>query len=171
MSFRVGVLQYTFSRGTIIVLFVSLLFFNKNAQAQIKDSLKTGFLADAAEEYWSAHQPGEKKDFSQMINHISVRNGKGFISTGGYFREVYELFDNYLWGIGPQDNNGYFLHRAIVHADFRYNKNIRAFVQAQSSFISGRNGGPRPVQDLDKLAVDQIFGEYSFHSKGKSLYR
>jgi hypothetical protein len=115
-------------------------------------------------------KPGEKKDFSQMINHISIRNGKGFISAGGYFREVYELFDNYLWGIGPPDSNGYFLHRAIVHADIRYNKNIRVFVQVQSSFISGRNGGPRPVQDLDKLAVDQVFGEYSFHSKNKSLY-
>ena len=154
----------------ITIFFASSLFFNTNVQAQIKDSLKTGFLPDAAEEYWPAHLPGEKKDFSQMINHISIRDGKGFISTGGYFREVYELFDNYLWGIGPQDNNGYFLHRAIVHADFRYNKNIRVFAQAQSSFLSGRNGGPRPVQDLDKLAVDQIFGEYSFHSKGKNLY-
>jgi len=105
-----------------------------------------------------------------MINHLSIRSGKGFISTGGYFREVYELFDNYLWGIGPQDNNGYFLHRAIVHADLRYNKNIRAFVQMQSSFLSGRNGGPRPVQDLDKLAVDQVFGEYSSRSIGKTLY-
>jgi hypothetical protein len=170
MSFRVGILHCTFFRGTTIVLFASLVFFNKNVQAQIKDSLKTGFLLDAAEEYWPAHQPGEKKDFSQMINHISIRNSKGFISTGGYFREVYELYDSYLWGRGPQDNNGYFLHRAIVHADFRYNKNIRAFVQAQSSFLSGRNGGPRPVQDLNKLAFDQIFGEYSFHSKSKSLY-
>lgn len=152
------------------MLFASLLFFNKNVQAQSKDSSKTGFLLDAAEEYWPAHQPGEKRDFSQMINHISIRNSKGFISTGGYFREVYEFFDNYLWGRGPQDNNGYFLHRAIVHADLHYNKNIRAFLQAQSSFLSGRNGGPRPVQDLNKLAFDQIFGEYSFHSKSKRLF-
>src|SRR5260221_1115953 len=163
-------MQSTFYRRITIFLFVSFLFFNKNIQAQIKDSLKTGFLLDAAEEYWPAHQPGEQKHFSDRINHIPVRNGKGFISTGGYFREMYEMYDNYLWGRGPQDNNGYFLHRAIVHADFRYNKNIRVFVQAQSSFLSGRNGGARPVQDLDKLAIDQIFGEYSFYSKSKSLY-
>src|SRR5258705_8964285 len=162
-------LRCTFLRSTTIFLFVSLLFFSKNVQAQIKDSLKTGFLLDAAEEYWPAHQPGEQKDFSDKINHIPIRDGKGFISTGGYFREVYEYYDNHLWGRGPQDNNGYFLHRAIVHADFRYNKNIRAFVQAQSSFLSGRNGGARPV-DLDKLAIDQIFGEYSFYSKSKDSY-
>ena len=155
-------LHYSFFRSATTFLFVSFLFFNKNVQAQIKDSLKTGFLSDAAEEYWPAHQPGEQKHFSDRINHMPIRNSKGFVTIGGYFREAYELYDNYLWGRGPQDNNGYFLHRAIVHTDLRYNKNIRAFVQAQSSFISGRNGGARPVQDLDKLAIDQIFGEYSF---------
>ena len=162
-------LRCTFLRSTTIFLFVSLLFFNKNVQAQIKDSLKTGFLLDAAEEYWPAHQTGEQKDFSGMINHIPIRNSKGFISMGGNFREVYEYYDNHLWGRGPQDNDGYFLHRAIVHADLRYNKNIRVFAEAQSSFLSGRNGGARPV-DLDKLAIDQIFGEYSFYSKSKNFY-
>jgi hypothetical protein len=39
-----------------MVLFASLLFFNTNVKGQIKDSLKTGFLPDAAEEYWPAHQ-------------------------------------------------------------------------------------------------------------------
>src|SRR5258706_10221959 len=163
-------LRCTFLRSITIFLFVLLLFFNKNVQAQINDSLKTGFLLDAAEEYWPAHQPGKQKDFSGMINHISIRNSKGFISIGGYFREVYEFYDNYLWGRGPQDNDGYFLHRAIVHADVRYNESIRVFVHAQSSFLSGRNGGARPVQDLDKVAIDQIFGEYSFYSRSNSLY-
>jgi alginate export protein len=162
-------LQDIFFRRISIFLFVSFLFFNKNTEAQIKDSLKTGFLPDAAEEYWPAHEPAEPKHFSDMINHIPIRNSKGFISTGGYFREVYEYYDNHLWGRGPQDNDGYFLHRAIVHADLRYNKNMRVFAQAQSSFLSGRNGGARPI-DLNKLAIDQIFGEYSFYSKNKSLY-
>ena len=162
-------LQDTFLRRITIFLFVSFLFINQNIQAQIKDSLKTGYLPDAAEEYWPEHKPGEPKYFSDMINHIPIRNSKGFISIGGNFREVYEYYDNHLWGRGPQDNNGYFLHRAIIHTDLRYNKNIRVFAQAQSSFLSGRNGGARPI-DLNKLAIDQIFGEYSFYSKNKSLY-
>jgi hypothetical protein len=157
MSRYIGASRCIRSRSTILLLLILLLLVGRHAQAQIKDSLKTGFLPDAAEEYWPA------------TNHISIREGKGFISVGAYFREVYELFDNYLWGIGPQ-GHGYFLHRAIVHADVRYNKNIRAFVQVQSSFLSGRIGGPRPVQDLDKLAVDQVFGEYSFRSANKSLF-
>jgi hypothetical protein len=140
-----------------------------NVRAQIRDSLKTGYLLDAAEEYWPAHQPWEQEDLSDRINHIPIGNGEGVLSLGGNFREVYEYYDNHLWGRGPQDNNGYFLHRAIVHADFRYDMNIRVFAQAQSSFLSGRNGGARPI-DLDKLAIDQVFGEYSFYSKGKRCY-
>jgi hypothetical protein len=158
-------------QAIVIGILILLLFIiSETANAQIRDSVKTGYLPDAAEEYWPAHQSGEKADFSASINHIAIRDGKGFISTGGYFREVYELFDNYLWGRGLQDDNGYFLHRAIVHGDFRYNKNFRFFAELESSSVTGRNGGARPVQDLDKLAVDQIFGEYSFRSKNKSLY-
>jgi hypothetical protein len=158
-------------RSVSIVLVALLLLFDINVHAQSKDSLPTGFLPDAAEEYWPAYHVGDKKDFSHRVSHMPIRRGKGFIGIGGYFREVYELYDNYLWGSGVQDNNGYLLHRAIVHSDIRYNKNIRVFVQLQSSFLSGRNGGPRPVVDLNKLAVDQIFGEYSFFTKNKSLYR
>src|SRR6476659_8245885 len=85
-------LRRTLLRSTTIFLFVSLLLFHKNVQAQIKDSLKTGFLLDAAEEYSPAHQPGEQKDFSNTINHLPIRNNKGFISLGVYFREVYEYY-------------------------------------------------------------------------------
>src|SRR3954467_6373931 len=45
-------LQDTFFRRLTIFLFVSLLFFNEKTHAQIKDSLKTAYLPDAAEEYW-----------------------------------------------------------------------------------------------------------------------
>src|ERR1700751_2235806 len=138
-----GVFRCTFFRSITIVLVASLLFFNKDVQGQSKDSLKTGFLLDAAEEYWPAHHPGQPKNFSDMINHIPIRSNKGFISLGGNFREVYEYYDNHLWGRGAQDSNGYFLHTTIVQAAFRYNKNIRGFAQAQSSFLSGRNGGAR----------------------------
>src|SRR5258708_92613 len=160
-----------FLSAVAIGLTALLLFLiNQKANAQIRDSVKTGYLPDAAEEYWPAHQTGAKGDFLSLINYIAIRDGKGSISIGVYLREFYELFDNYLWGRGPQDNNGYFLHRAIVHGDFRYNENFRVFAEMESSLISDRNGGARPVQDLDKLAVDQVFGEYSFRSKNQSHF-
>jgi hypothetical protein len=127
--------------------------------AQHADSVKTGFLLDAAEEYWPKT---ESKDLLNSVKHISLRDDKSFISVGGSAREVYEYFDNYLWGIGPQDKNGYVLNRFLVHADYRYNSHFRFFGELESSFVNGRNGGPRPVQDLNKLAATELFGEYSF---------
>src|SRR2546423_15590224 len=93
----------SFFRRLTIFLFVSFLFLYENTQAQIKDSLKTAYLPDAAEEYWPAYQPTESRHFPDMIKHMPVRNNKGFISLGGNFREVYEYYDNHLWGRGPQD--------------------------------------------------------------------
>jgi hypothetical protein len=154
-----------------VALLTLLMLIYGRPYAQIKDSIATGYLPDAAEEYWPSHNDAGKRDLSSGINHIPIRNGKGFISTGGYFREGYDLFDNYLWGRGPDDNSGYLLHRAIVHADLRYSKNLRFFGQAQSSFISGRLGGPRPVQDLNKLAFDQIFAEYSIQRGARNFIR
>src|SRR5258706_16102238 len=90
-------MQSTFYRRITIFLFVSFLFFNKNIQAQIKDSLKTGYLLDAAEEYWPTHQLGEQKNFSDKINHIPMRGGKGFISMEVYFREMYGVYNIDLW--------------------------------------------------------------------------
>jgi hypothetical protein len=129
--------------------------------AQHADSVKTGFLLDAAEEYWP--KTGSK-GLLNSIKHISLRDDKSFLTLGGSAREVYEYFDNYLWGIGPQDKNGYVLNRFLVHADYRYNNHFRLFGELESSFVNGRNGGPRPVQDLNKLATTELFAEYSFKS-------
>ena len=147
---------------TAFVLLVTLPGFWNSAFCQSKDSVKTGYLPDAAEEYWPVHKNADgPEDFFSSIGHLSIRNEKGLISIGGSLREQYDHFSNYLWGIGPQDNNGYFLHRVLLHTDFRYNKHFRLFGELESSFLSGRNGGPRPIQDLNKLAVTELFGEYS----------
>lgn len=63
--------------------------------------------------------------------------------------------------MGPQDDNGYVLHRVLLHSDLRYSKHFRLFTELQTSLISGRIGGARPVQDLNKLSVNQLFGEVS----------
>ncbi len=131
------------------------------AVSQAKDSVKTGYMPDAAEEYWPSLKPDQRNDVFNRLGHIPIRNDKGFVSLGGSLREVYERFNNYLWGIGPQDDNGYFLHRILLHADVRYNSHFRVFGELQSSFVTGRNGGPRPVQDMNKLALTELFAEYA----------
>ena len=76
---------------------------------QFPDSVGTGHLLDAAEEYWP--MPGDSlkgNSFIDRIKHTPFNNDKGFNSTGIILRETYEIFHNYLWGIGAQDRKRLF---------------------------------------------------------------
>ncbi|TBO44445.1 alginate export family protein [Pedobacter kyonggii] len=129
-------------------------------RAQVLDSVNTGPLPDAAEEFWPRASGGrDTLRWYGKIKHMGINHGRGSVGIGVSLREGYEFFDNYLWGIGPQDDNGFHQHRGLVTADVRWNRTLRVFSEVQSGFISGRNGGARPVQDLNKLVVNQLFAE------------
>lgn len=154
----------------ILWFFIPLFAISFSTNAQVsQDSLPTGHLPDAAEEYWPESKDTiGKQDFLQRIKHNPIRDGKGFISVGGTLREGYENYKNYLWGLGTQDNNGYSLHRLLLHADVRWNHSIRFFSEIENSLVIGRNGGPRPVVDENKLAVNQAFAEFAFDAFNNS---
>lgn len=153
--------NHILSKGfPLCVVFFLLTKFS--VYGQFPDSARTGHLLDAAEEYWPAKGDSTKHiSFFERIKHMPINKNKGFNSVGLNIRESYENFRNYLWGIGSQDKNGYFLHRVLMHNDFRWNQHLRIFAQVQNSNISGRDGGPRPVQDKNELAINQLFGEIS----------
>ena len=130
-----------------------------SAHGQTADSLSTGYMLDAAEEFWPLQNDSFRKDVTSKLKHLPVNHNKGSITFGFNNRESYEYFNEYLWGLGSQDKNGFFLHRFLLHTDMRWNKNLRIFTELQSSTITGRLGGPRPIQDLNKLAVNQLFLE------------
>jgi hypothetical protein len=141
----------------IILLTVCFSSFGQTS----RDSLHTGHLTDAAEEYWPELNDTLRNHFFQKIKHLSVSEGRGIISIGGTLREGYEVFDNYLWGIGTQDDNGYLLHRLLLHTDLRWKRSLRFFGEVENSLAIERKGGPRPVQDENQLAVIQAFLELS----------
>ncbi|WP_353720773.1 alginate export family protein [Dyadobacter sp. 676] len=149
-------MKISFQPGKITVAAFSAILIAPLTRAQTPKSEPTGYLADASEEYWPADSLDRR---SHIGKHVPILGGKGLISSGVNVREGFEFFRGYLWGIGPQDGNGYLLHRMLVHSDLRYKRHLRVFAELQSSFITGRNGGPRPVQELNKLAVNRLFGE------------
>ena len=160
---------YKYQKTGKLKYLIGMLFLSYSAVAQVRDSLPTGHLLDAAEEYWPVPQDSlNKPGFDEQVKHMSVNHGKGFVSLGFEMREGYEHFDNYLWGIGPQDANGFFLHRVLSHADIRWNRHLRSFVEFEGSTISGRIGGPRPIQDVNKLSANQSFLELSFLTSAKT---
>ncbi|MGI4865110.1 MAG: alginate export family protein [Janthinobacterium lividum] len=161
-------------KRNIGIIFFILTTITTNVKAQIasRDSLATGYLVDAAEEYWPAHKSiTTKQPFINRIKHLPISSGSGFVSYGVGLRESYENYQDYYWGLGPQDTNGYFLHRILGHADMYWNQHLRVFGEVESSFITGRNGGGRPVQDVDKLAVNQLFGEAHFAVRHQTQVR
>jgi hypothetical protein len=131
----------------------------------------TGFLPDAAEEYWQALNDSTKQHWMDRIKHLPVNHAKGFVTVGINVREGYEYFDQYLWGPGTQDGNGYFLHRLLLPVDIRWDQHFRVFTELESSHITGRQGGPRPVQDLNKAVVNQLFGEWMVQAGRETGFR
>lgn len=85
---------------------------------------------------------------------------QSYLSLSGEAREVYETYQNQEWGEGPQDNNGWFLERYLLSADWHINQRSRLFSELQSGLENGRTGGPRSF-DKDKLDLHQLFVDLS----------
>jgi hypothetical protein len=84
------------------------------------------------------------------------RSGYLYLSFGGEARLRYEYVHNPQWGLAPQDNNGYWLQRYMLHADAHFGESFRTFVQFKSGLETDRNGGPRPT-DRDEADLHQAF--------------
>src|SRR6202050_5456957 len=112
------------------------------------------FLADSA----------QRTDFFDPAKYISFgKKPQLFISLGLEYRVEYEYFDNWMFGAGPQDHNGYVMNRAIPHFDFHAGRHFRLFSEFEFDFEDGRSGGPRPQIDEDRGDVHQAFVEIGSH--------
>lgn len=98
--------------------------------------------------------PGDPFDAVKFIPFGS--NPDEWLSLGGETRTRYEYFDHALWGQGPQDHDGFWLQRAMLHADLHLGDGLRIFAQLKSGLEGGRDGGPRPP-DEDRLDLNQLF--------------
>jgi hypothetical protein len=122
------------------------------------------------EDYTSYRSPECRESPLDAIKHIPLgESPSSFLSVGGQLRLRYEYFDDATLGLGDQDDNGYLLSRAYAHAELRLSKTWRGFVQLRSAFASGREGGPRPL-DEDELDIHQAFVEARAEVTGGDVY-
>jgi Alginate export len=113
---------------------------------------------DRSEENWSFLQGSSlRSDFWYPIKYIRLGREGWYLSLGGEFRPMYEFDKNNNWGEGPQDDNGFYLNRLIGSAGFHFGSHARVFFELKSGLEFGRNGGPRPSIDEDKLDLSQLF--------------
>jgi len=109
------------------------------------------------ENYEYLRDPLRRADYLDTIKFIPLNtNEEWYLTLGGEIRERYEYYHNNLWGLGPQDGNGYLLQRYMVHADAHFGDYFRVFAQFKSGLEDGRNGGPRPT-DRDDFDLHQAF--------------
>src|SRR5262245_11359672 len=120
------------------------------------------------DEDWSyLDDKSRRSEWLDRLKYIPLDKYGLYLSLGGEARIRYEYFDQFNFGAGPQDDNGYLLQRYLVHADVHFGKRVRVFTQLQSAISSGRNGGPRPTDD-DRLDTHQAFLDLNFGDEAKA---
>jgi hypothetical protein len=109
------------------------------------------------EDYSYLKDPALRTDPIDAIKYIPFNDsGSVYLSLGGQFRERYEYFNHNTFGAGIQDQDGYLLHRLLLHADLHLGPNFRVFGQFKSALEDGRSGGPRAA-DSDESDIQQLF--------------
>jgi hypothetical protein len=118
-----------------------------------------------AEQNWSFLAASAKRtDFFDPVKYIPFgENPQLYLSLGFEYRVEYEYFDNWMFGAGTQDHNGYVMNRAMPHFDFHAGRYFRLSSEFEFDFEDGRNGGPRPQIDEDRGDVHQAFIEIGSH--------
>ena len=121
------------------------------------------------DEDWSYLKDRSKRtDSFDPLKYISLGHRGWYVSLGGEARFRYEYFSEFAFGAGPQDSNGYWLQRYLLHADWHLGKRVRVFTQLQSGIENGRNGGPRLTDD-DRLEIHQAFADLKFGDENNSV--
>ena len=88
-----------------------------------------------------------------------------YLSFGFWIRERGDYVSNPNWSNRPS-GNVYLMQRYLAHMDLHLGGRFRFFGELASSVANGRNGGPRPGLDEEKLYVHQGFFEVGLVRSG-----
>jgi hypothetical protein len=136
------------------------------AQPAPADADRPAYRQQRSDEDWSfLRDESRRRDGWDAIKFVPLRRDETwYLTLGGEFRPFYERYDHYNWGAGPQDENGFYLERVMVHADVHMGARARAFVEVKRGIEVGRVGGPRPP-DEDRFDVNQAFFDVPIASR------
>jgi len=113
--------------------------------------------------------PNQRIDCFDPLKFIPLnKSASAYLTLGGETRQHYEYIDNNNWNKEAQDSNGYYLQRYLSHADLHLGGSIRLFGQLMSGVETGRNGGPRGV-DQDSFDLNQGFFDIQLWNKPGQL--
>jgi Alginate export len=141
---------------------------------QMSDPARPPLNPFPAEQDWSfLSHPVQHPDFFDPAKYIHLGDDpQRYLSFGLEYRTEYEYYDNWMFGAGPQDHNGYVMSRVMPHFDLHAGNDFRLFSELQFDYVAGRVGGPRPGVDEDPGDFHQGFIEIGPHvsrERGSSL--
>lgn len=112
--------------------------------------------------------PGCRNGFLAPIQFIPLNgeNENYYVSFGFWIRERGEYVSNPNWS-GKPSGNAYLMQRYFMHMDLHLGDRFRFFGELASSVLDGRNGGPRPGLDEEKLYVHQGFFDVGLWKSGR----
>ena len=94
------------------------------------------------------------------------RNENYYLSFGFWIRERGEYVSNPNFSANPP-GNAYLMQRYFLHTDLHLGERFRFFGELASSLLNGRNGGPRPGLDEEKMYVHQGFIDLGLWKSGR----
>ena len=97
---------------------------------------------------------------------LSRENENYYASFGIWIRERGEYVSNPNWSDNPPGNI-YQMQRYFLHTDVHLGERFRFFGELASSLVDGRNGGPRPSLDEEKMYVHQGFVDLGLWKSGR----
>ena len=97
---------------------------------------------------------------------LSRDNDNYYVSFGFWIRERGEYVSNPNWSDKPA-GNAYLMQRYFLHTDVHLGERFRFFGELASSLVNGRNGGPRPSLDEEKVYVHQGFFDLGLWKSGR----
>ena len=112
--------------------------------------------------------PDCRTSFLDSIQFIplSRENENDYVSFGFWIRERGEYVSNPNFSDSPPGNI-YQMQRYFVHTDIHLGERFRFFGELASSLLDGRNGGPRPSLDEEKMYVHQGFFDLGLLKSGR----
>ena len=84
------------------------------------------------------------------------------LSFGGSYRFQTEAFINEQFDKNQDQNDAWFLHRAMLHVHLKLGSNFEIFGELNSSLVSSKD--PIAPVDKDELNINQLFARYSFNN-------
>jgi hypothetical protein len=90
------------------------------------------------------------------VKYLPLGQADTYLSLGGQLRGRYQYTGNPNWGDDPEDEDGVFLQRYLLHGSLHLGNHVRFYTELVSAFDSDTVGGSSPIEQ-DDLDINQGF--------------